>query len=448
MPSLKQIAIHGAVWTLASYVISQGLRFGSNLILARLLFPEAFGLMSLVFVFITGLNLFSDIGIAPSIIQNKRGDEPLFLNTAWTLQIIRSLAIWICTFLIAWPVAQFYQEPSLLWMLPFVGFGTFIAGFNSTAIATLNRQMRFVPLTIFNLVTQALTIGVMTLWAWIHPSVWALIGGNLLGSFFYMLGSHFLIPKHRNYLVWDAESARELFQFGRWIFVVTATTFFAGQSDRLILGRLFSLELLGIYGIAFALSEIPRQILLTLSDKVIFPAISQLAELPRHELRSKIQRNRWPVLLLGAFSLTMLFAIGDRLIYWLYDDRYQEAAWILPLLTVGVWPNVLSQTTDPTLYAIGKPYYVAYANFLRCLFILVSTPLGFYWFGIPGAVIAIALNDIPFYIGLVYGLTREKLYLPQQDLVATGIFLICLAVVLLGRFSLGFGTPIDGLLKG
>jgi O-antigen/teichoic acid export membrane protein len=112
MSSIKKLAIRGAVWTIASYGTSQILRFGSNLILTRLLIPDVFGLMALVYVFISGLHLFSDIGIGTSIIQNKRGDDPVFLNTAWTMQVIRGVGLWICSLLIAWPVAAFYAKPN------------------------------------------------------------------------------------------------------------------------------------------------------------------------------------------------------------------------------------------------------------------------------------------------------------------------------------------------
>jgi hypothetical protein len=62
-----------------------------DLILTRLLFPEAFGLMALVQVFMGGLQMFSDLGVNMSIIQSKRGEDPDFLNTAWTFQILRGL---------------------------------------------------------------------------------------------------------------------------------------------------------------------------------------------------------------------------------------------------------------------------------------------------------------------------------------------------------------------
>jgi len=114
MSSEKKLAIKGAIWTIASYGSSQLIRFASNLILTRLLLPELFGLVGLAYVFITGINLFSDIGLGPSIVQNKRGDDPQFLNTAWTMQVIRSLFIWICLLIITKPISDFYEDPRLL----------------------------------------------------------------------------------------------------------------------------------------------------------------------------------------------------------------------------------------------------------------------------------------------------------------------------------------------
>ena len=92
--SLMKRVVKGSVWTLGGYAISQVVRLGNNFLLARLLFPKAFGLMALVYTFLIALQMFSDIGINLSIIQNKRGDDPKFLNTAWTLQVFRGLILW------------------------------------------------------------------------------------------------------------------------------------------------------------------------------------------------------------------------------------------------------------------------------------------------------------------------------------------------------------------
>ena len=120
--SIRSRALGGAGWTTAGYVAQQVLRLGSNLILTRLLVPEAFGLMSLVMVFVIGLELLSDVGVGPAIIQSRRGDEPRLLDTAWTVQIIRGAILLGLSVLLAWPVARIYGEPSLSLLLPAAGF--------------------------------------------------------------------------------------------------------------------------------------------------------------------------------------------------------------------------------------------------------------------------------------------------------------------------------------
>jgi O-antigen/teichoic acid export membrane protein len=78
------------------------IRFGSNLIITRLLLPEHFGLMALVTTFLVGLALFSDTGVGPNIIQNPKGEEPIFFNTAWTVQAIRGVLLWVVA-VACWP---------------------------------------------------------------------------------------------------------------------------------------------------------------------------------------------------------------------------------------------------------------------------------------------------------------------------------------------------------
>lgn len=281
MSSEKKLAIKGAIWTIASYGSSQIIRFASNLILTRLLLPELFGLVGLAYVFITGINLFSDIGLGPSIIQNKRGDDPQFLNTAWTLQVIRSFFIFICLIIITQPVASFYGEPRLLWLIPVIGINSLIGGFNSTATSSLNRQMAVKRVVIFELGIQIVSTTVMIVWAWFDRSIWAIVAGGFTGAVIELIWSHFLIRGKSNRFAWDKEAVKEIFSYGKWIFLSTALFFLCSQADRLILGKIFTLTMLGIYGIAFTLGDMPRQIIIAVSGRVIFPSISMLADLPR-----------------------------------------------------------------------------------------------------------------------------------------------------------------------
>lgn len=443
--SLKKLALRGTIWTVAGYGMSQVLRFGSNLILTRLLVPELFGLMALVQVFLQGLTLFSDIGIRPSIIRSDRGDDPTFLNTAWTIQVIRGVGLWICCLIIAFPVANYYQDPRLSWLVPLVGLSTILAGFNSTSLATLNRHLQVGLLARFELGVQVISLSVLITWAWFSPTIWALIIGNLVSISLTMIGSHYLNPGQPNRFAWNPQVVKEITSFGKWIFLSTAMTFLASQTDRLILGKLFSLEMLGIYVVAFTFADIPRQVSLTVGRKVIYPVIAQLSNLPRATLKAKIANKRWQMLLFLGLVVLILFCGGDLIILSLYDSRYEQAAWMIPLLAIGLWPLLLCTTIDRFLMAIGKPNYLACGNFLKFLYMVVVIPLSFKLMGTFGALLAIALNDFPYYVAVHYGLWREQLNFLIQDLQATLLLVIAIALVLTIRFLANFGTPLDGI---
>jgi O-antigen/teichoic acid export membrane protein len=175
---------------------------------------------------------------------------------------------------------------------------------------------------------------------------------------------------------------------------------------------------------------------------VIFPAYAKFVDLPRHEFRAKIQRNRKPLLLAAAFGLAALTGFGDFAVSILYDDRYAAAAWMLPILALGVWPSILTQTVDPALFAIGKPNYVAYGCFWSFLFLAIGLIVGFSVFGQVGAVIAVPLSNIPPYLVITYGLWLEKLACIGQDIKATALFLALLAVVFVGRAAIGIPLPL------
>jgi O-antigen/teichoic acid export membrane protein len=99
--SLKRVALRGSAMELAGYAASQGLRLLGNLVLSRLLFPEAFGLSALVSVFLVGLQLLSDVGLEPCVVQNPRGDERRFLDTVWTIQVVRGALLALLSVVLA-----------------------------------------------------------------------------------------------------------------------------------------------------------------------------------------------------------------------------------------------------------------------------------------------------------------------------------------------------------
>ena len=442
---LRDLVISASVWTVIGMALSNVLRLITNIILAKLLFPEAFGLMALVFIFVQGLQLLSDIGIGPSIIQHERGDEPTFLNTAWTLQILRGIMIWLCLLLIYKPAAQFYSEPMLLWLIPVVGFSAVIAGFESTARFTLNRHLQLKQLAMLEVGSQFAAVPVMVLWAYISPSVWALACGSLVTASVRVCWSHLLIKGQRNRLHWNTEAASAVIHFGKWIFISTAIGYFAEQIDRILLGKLIPLDVLGLYSIAFMLHRVPNDLVAQLGYKVMFPAVTKMLHLPRAELRLRISRVRHKVLIVLAAAIALLAVTGDFLIWLLYDERYQSAGWMLQLLVIGLWPRILINTLGPALLALGKPNYFAYSSALRLVVLIVAIPIFHTLYGLFGVICVVAVGGLVDYIVESYGLWRHGLLLITQDLSMTVMWVLMLLLFLIVREASGFSV-VAGLI--
>jgi O-antigen/teichoic acid export membrane protein len=450
--SLKQAATQGAIWTILGYGSSQALRLVSNLILTRLLVPEFFGLMSLVNTINVGIALFSDYGIGQSIVNNKRGDEEAFLNTAWTLQIIRGFQIFAVSLFVTYPVAQVYHDNRLLILIPLVCSAALIDGFSSTSLHTLNRRLELRRLVVYETIMYAISLVIMGVLCWLFPTVWSLAAGVVITAIMHSIASHFLIPGYRNRIQLDKEVLQEIRNFGKWIAFASATMFVADQADRFILAKLLSFEKLGVYTIAYTLASIPRELIKQLSGRVIFPAISQQIHLRRYRLRAKIIRQRWMLLLGLGLMLALLVCSGDWIISLLYQGRnkhweqYREATWMMPILCTGIWFSILFNTTSPALLAIGKAVYSAQSNVARFILIGAGMPLAFYRFGELGAIVVIALSDFPLYLVNLYGLKREHLSCVSQDFNCTVFFFGILGLMLTARYYLGFGLPIQQLL--
>ena len=428
--ALESKALHATLWTVIDYGSSMSLRVVNSLVLTHLLMPEYFGLMTLVTTLVVGVSLMSDIGLTPSIVRSPRGDDPLFLNTAFTVQALRGIGIFVISLLVTWPFARFYHEPRLLTLLPVISFTIVISSFNSTNLLSMSRHMGVRRVFIFDFSAQFLTFIATAGFAYFYPSVWALVVGQVVAVVYRLIMSHnqWLLPGIKNKFAWDRESVHELVHFGKWIVLSTAFYFFASQSDRLILGKLVSFAMLGVYGIAYSISDIPRAIINAFTQKVGFPFISKFVDRPVEEFRQIFLRYRLSALLVGGLMLTLMVHLGGFVITHVYDHRYAAAAWMVPILALGLWHTLLYSTTMMALFALGKSKYAGLGNGAYCAAVIVGILLGFHFFGMVGAVVAIAAGDFPLYVVITSGASREKVSSWRQDLLATLAFLAMLAV--------------------
>lgn len=409
-------AVRGTLLSAVQFGSGNVLRLVSNLILTRLLFPEAFGLMALVQLVLNGASMFSTIGIRGSIVQDERGAEPIFLDTAWTISILRGILLCIVVQLIAGPVARFYEQPMLESLLRLSGFVPLIGGFSSTRFTVLEREIRQGRITVIMLGMQMLNLGVTILFALWLDSVWALAWGGVTGSLLPVIATHVLLPGHKNRLRIERDAAMRMFRYGRWIAVAAMAAYFINQGDRAILGKFVTLETLALYNIAWMMASIPVTFGRSLVQKVVFPLYARRspgASADNAQKLGKARRLGTLVLVLVSF---LLAAIGIPLIEFLYDARYHGAGPFLVLIALANIPAIITVSYDRLPLAAGHSgRFAAYKIFfsvlnLALLFWGVTT------YGVGGVILAQAVIVLVTYPALALMTRPYNQWDPLHDL--------------------------------
>jgi len=390
-------------WAMGGHVLGQAIRLASNLLMTRLLVPEAFGLMAIVIVLMIGFALFSDIGVSQNIIRSPRGEDPVFLNTAWTLQILRGLAIWVLATLsaAALPLAHHfgwmkpgtvYADPLLPWVISVYSLTAVIQGFGSTKLAVARRRMRMRPITENAIASQLVALVVTVAAAWWTHSIWALVAGSLVSSVSGCLLGHWLLPGPRDRLAWDKEALRELLGFGKWVFLSSIVGFLVINGDRLLLGGLIEAPLLGVYTIAFLLVNSIQMVMALGSASIVFPALSEvLRERPQDLAATTNKFQRLGDLFLMPASGFLIVA-GPSVVALLYDTRYQAAGGMLSALAIGAI-GLRYQVVEQCYLSMGKPQINTVTNVFRLLVLYVGVPVGFHYWQFAGALAAIVLSQ-------------------------------------------------------
>jgi O-antigen/teichoic acid export membrane protein len=433
-PTLRSLAISATFWTLVSHGAGQLLRLISNVCLTWLLVPEIFGVMGLVQVLVTALNMFSDAGLNAGVVYHKRGDDPDFVDTAWTMQVFRGGLLWLATCVIAWPAAVFYEQPMLLWLLPIVGATSLIAGFRSTAGFILTRRVIVKPLVWRHITAQAVSLVVMLIVSIWTRSVWVLVVGQFITTILDVLLSFTVTKEGRPRFHWDRDAVRDLYRFGRWIFVGTAITFLLQHGDRAVLGKLISEAELGVYVIAALLARVPIEILLRLTAQVLFPIYARSAHESRERLIHRLVKARVGVL---AALLPMTCAIsiaGPFLVELLYRDAYHEAGWMLRILAIGASMTVINISAAGAILAVGDSFQHMINQVARGVLLIAGMWIGWHFGQLSGLLIGMTISKVLEYPVIAIGLARHRLWLPAVDFAAMAI---AAAVTAIGIWLVG-----------
>lgn len=416
--SLSGRAAQSGVWIGGGFVIQRVLQLGSNLILTRLLFPEAFGLMALSTVFLVGLQMFSDLGIKPAIIRDPRGNDPAFLNTAWTIQVIRGFALFVVGCLLAYPISLIYKQPILFPLLAVLSTTAAIAGFTSVKMSTAERNLDFRTVTFIQLAGQLVTIITMVVLAYTWRSVWALAAGNIVGSLATVVLGLWLLQGHTHKFQLEPSAAKSLVHFGKWIFLSTIVTFLGGEGLKAIQGGLITPAEFGILAIAYTIAAIPIELAVKITSSIGLPALSESYRNNPDNLKGILGKFRERVLTLSLAMAAIVVFTSELFVELLYDHRYHAAGVFVVAITLSNSVGLIFGGYQSALLAIGKSRtYLAIMAF-SAIGRIIGVILGYQAFKIIGMITGVGIANLIILLGVSFVMHRSKLLNVKIDLSA------------------------------
>ncbi|WP_226010797.1 lipopolysaccharide biosynthesis protein [Halomicrobium salinisoli] len=444
--STLERTVTSGVWLSLLTVTDRVVRLGLYLVLARLLAPAEFGLLGLGMVALTVLRRVSRLGLDEALIQREDDDVDAYLDTTWTLTVGRGLALAAVASLAAPLVAEFFAEPRLTGVVRALGVVPLLDGLRNPGVVYFRKRLAFHRQFVYVVSGTVAYACTALAAAVVLGNVWALVVGAVAGPAVRTLVSH-RIHGYRPGLGFDTDAARELLGFGKWIFGSGVVLLALNQGDDALVGWLLGSSAVGLYGMAFRLSNAPATEVSHVVSEVTFPAFSQVRD-DAAELRAGFFRT---VRVVAALALPM--AVGIAAVAPVFVRAVLGPAWtpmIHAMRVLAVWGafRALVAAVGPLFKAVGHPEYSTLLQVSRLVVVAVLIyPATTAW-GITGtaAVLvasAVLQNPIAFAVAL-----RAVDARPRRLLRALSA--PCLAAALMGTVVLLANaalSPLPGLAR-
>ncbi len=435
---LKGKAITGGTWLLLTRLLHSVLQFIRTVILARLLVPHDFGLFSVAILALFLVQQFSNLGFTSALIQ-KKGNIAPYLNTVWTINIIKGAAIALLLFLTAPLLGTFFESVEAISVIRAMALIVVLQSLSNVAVVYFDKELTYKKYLFFTIgrTLAELIVGVSA--AILLQNVWALVLGLLAGELTACIISY-AIYSFRPRFALDTSMAKELFVFGKWLFGSSALVYLTTQGSSIFVGKYLGLATLGIFHMAYRFTGMISNELVFPVLKVTFPVYARLQDdLPR------LRNACLDVFKLSSFIIflaaMLLFVLADNIVFTVIGEQWAGSIPIIRILVLQASDWSLQRLLLPIPKALGHPRIQTINSFVQLLAIsLCIYPLASQW-GITGVAWGVVLqNFISFPILLT-------MVLPQINL-SIKAFLMTLAGPLVNALLCGFLLfKIDGLLS-
>lgn len=348
--SLGRQMAKGAAWMVFMQIAIRVIGVISMVILARLLVPADFGLIALAMMVYGLIEVFGQFGFDVVLIQNQQAGRQHY-DTAWTLTVIRNTVIAGILVAGAPLAASFFDEPRLQAIFYWLAAAAFVEGFANIGVVNFRKDLEFHKDFVFMVGAKLGTFAIAVPLAFAWQNYWALVAGIVAGAFIRVALGYAMQPyrPRASLAAW-----REIMSFSKWLLLNNVSHFVFTRADTFIIGKISGAQLLGLYSIAYEISNLPTSELLAPIRRAIYPGYAKLGSRPE-VLRENFVET---LAMIVAIALPVAVGIGliaDPLVRVALGDKWIGAIPIIQILAIYGVLNVCSANIWPVYLALGKP---------------------------------------------------------------------------------------------
>jgi lipopolysaccharide exporter len=387
--SLSSRALKGGFWVFSLRIADRLFKLIRTIILARILSPNDFGLFGVALLVLSMLKTSTESGFQHALIQ-KKGETKSFLDTAWTMGLIRGFIIATVIFFIAKPATIFFDAPSAEPILRVIGASIILHSLTNISVLYFQKELEFKKYFKYQFSGTISDVIVAITSALLLRSVWALVFGLLAGNLVSCIMSYVIEP-YKPKIRFSIKHAKGLFSFGKWILGSGILVFLITHGDDIFVGKILGVTMLAFYQMAYKISNLPAGEISNVISQVSFPAYSKL-----QDNLKKLKEAYLKILKLTSFIsfpvAGLIFILAPDFTRLFLGEQWLPMVPTMQVLALWGLIRSIDATTGPLFYGLGKPKFATYLNLGQ--FVLIASliyPFSLKY-GILGAAIAIVLS--------------------------------------------------------
>jgi O-antigen/teichoic acid export membrane protein len=391
----------GTAWVALGQGIGFFLRIFSSWALAKMLAPDDYGRLGWAMAIVTWFELTSDLGLVPTLLRSKDGLTPRYLQTAWTMTMMRGSLLGVACLFVALATGTLWGYTTHGILLALLGLRPMIMALRSPGIVKRRARLDFRAIVIEEILQTGIGVYSSVIWATFDPSANAIVAGTLIGTMTSVVVSYWLEPMMPVW-TWDKEVMAELGQSSKKIFLNTMVMALWLNMDRLIGPEWVGDAGMGPYVLAFNLAAAVEGLLSKALDVHYGQLAKKMASMGHADELDELHEKAGQWKRLYVFpAIVVISAVAPAAVWILYDARYATARIILPVLILRLIPRLHGQFHFQRMLAKGQLAPATIAYLIAALVqIAVMRPLckldpyEYTWGGARGLALSVMISTV------------------------------------------------------